>query len=189
MTRGLEMPRWLPIALLGLFWTGGAPIFAADAAPAARRPNVLVLVADDIRPDVIAALGNREVRTPHLDALVRGGTVLRQATCAYPLCVPSRAEMLSGRTSFHNGFYAKGALSREGPPTWAEALRRGGYRTCYVGKWHTADRPSTRGYDEAVGLYGAGAKPDPAQRDHAGRPVTGYTGWVFQTDAGKTFPE
>ena len=73
-----------------------------------------------MRPDAIAALGNRQIRTPHLDALVRAGTVFRQATCANPICVPSRAEMLSGRTSFRNGFYATGARARDGAPTWAE---------------------------------------------------------------------
>jgi arylsulfatase A-like enzyme len=156
-----------------------------------RRPNFVVLVADDMRPDIIAALGHPQVKTPNLDALVRTGTVFRGATCGYPLCVPSRAEMLSGRTSFRNGFYAKGALARDGPPVWAETLRRGGYRTVYLGKWHTSGRPSTRGYDEAPALYsaGGGKLPLTVPRDHAGRPVTGYVGWVFQTDAGKTFPE
>src|SRR3954470_13143404 len=111
-------------------------VLALSQAEAPRRPNIVVLVADDMRPDVIAALGHPQVRTPNLDALVRAGTVLRGATCAYPLCVPSRAEMLSARTSFHNGFSARGALDKSGPPVWAETLRRGGYRTFYVGKWH-----------------------------------------------------
>ncbi len=163
---------------------------SAYAEPA-RRPNFIVLVADDMRPDVIAALGHPQVKTPNLDGLVRAGTVFRGATCGYPLCVPSRAEMLSGRTSFRNGFYAKGALAKDGPPVWAETLRRGGYRTFYIGKWHTSGRPSSRGYDEAPALYssGGGKLPLTFPRDHAGRPVTGYAGWVFQTDAGKTFPE
>src|SRR6478736_2385777 len=156
-------------------------------AEAPRRPNFIVLVADDMRPDAIAALGHPQVKTPNLDALVRAGTVFRGATCANPICVPSRAEMLSGRTSFRNGFYAKGSLAKDGPPVWAETLRRGGYRTFYIGKWHTAGRPSTRGYDETVALYssGGGKLPLTFPRDHAGRPVTGYVGWVFQTDAGR----
>lgn len=166
-----------------------ALVLGAVGAEGPRRPNVVVIVADDLRPDAIAALGNRQVKTPNLDALVRAGTVVRGATCANPVCVPSRAEMLSGRSSFRNGFYATGALAKDGPPTWAESMRSGGYRTYYVGKWHTAGRPSSRGYDEAVGLYAGGAKPDPNARDHAGRPVTGYAGWVFQTDAGRRFPE
>lgn len=162
---------------------------AGDTTAEAQRPNVLVLVADDMRPDAIAALGHPQVKTPHLDALVRAGVSFRRASCANPLCVPSRAEMLSGRTSFRNGFFAKGSLSLDGPPTWAETMRRGGYRTYYVGKWHTSGRPSTRGYDESMGLYAGGAKPEKPQLDHAGRIATGYVGWVFQTDDGKTFPE
>jgi choline-sulfatase len=171
---------------IGLFDTARA---AAETTSGPRRPNVLVLVADDMRPDVIGALGHPQVKTPVLDALIRAGTVFRRASCANPVCVPSRAEMLSGRTSFKNGFYAKGALSNDGPPVWAQTMRLGGYRTYYVGKWHTAGRPSTRGYDEAVGLYAGGTRPEKPQVDHAGRVVTGYVGWVFQTDDGKKFPE
>jgi arylsulfatase A-like enzyme len=170
-------------------------LFAAltcHASPApgdTKRLNVLVLVADDLRPGLIGALGHGKIATPHLDALVRAGTAFRRATCAYPLCVPSRAEILSGRTSFRNGFYSKGSLSLDGPATWAETMRRGGYRTFYVGKWHTSGRPSSRGYDEAPGLFASGMKPEKEQRDHAGRPVTGYVGWMFQTDDGQKFPE
>lgn len=174
----------------GLFFLLGeeAALRAEEKRPPAR-PNFLVLVADDMRPDAIAALGHPQVKTPHLDQLVRAGTVLPRATCAYPLCIPSRAEILSGRTSFRNGIYRQGTLSKEGPPLWGEMMRRAGYRTFYVGKWHTSGRPSTRGYDEAVGLFSGGKKPERPQHDHAGRPVTGYVGWVFQTDAGQLFPE
>ncbi len=182
------VPRlWLIIA--GCCGLLGGQALGAEAKRPPGRPNFLVLVADDMRPDAIGGLGHPHLKTPHLDKLLRAGTVLPQATCAYPLCVPSRAEILSGRTSFRNGIYSKGALSQEGPPLWPEMMRRGGYRTFYVGKWHTAGRPSTRGYDEAVGLYGSGKKPDQPQRDHAGRPVTGYVGWMFQSDAGQRFPE
>jgi len=165
------------------------PTGSLHAQDKPRRPNVIVLVADDMRPDVITALGHAQVRTPFLDALIASGTVFLQATCANPICVPSRAEILSARTSFKNGFYATGALSKDGPPLWPEIMRRAGYRTFYVGKWHTVGRPSTRGYDESVGLYAGGMKPLRPQVDHAGRKVTGYVGWVFQMDDGKKFPE
>lgn len=179
------------ILLALVWWFAGVNQCVRSEQPAGpRKPNVLVLVADDMRPDTIHAIGNPQVQTPVLDRLVRAGTVFRQATCAYPLCVPSRAEILSGRTSFKNGFVSTGNLAKEGPPLWPDMMRRGGYRTIYVGKWHTLGRPSTRGYDETVGLYaGGGGKLDPPPRDHAGRVVTGYSGWVFQTDDGKTkFP-
>jgi choline-sulfatase len=179
----------LVLSCLAGFVQGECVQAGAEPVPAAKRPHVLVLVADDMRPDAIGALGHPQIQTPTLDQLIRDGTVLPNATCGNPVCVPSRAEMLSGRTAFRNGFYDRRSLNLEGPPVWADTMRTAGYRTFYTGKWHTSGRPSTRGYDEAVGLYGSGMRPEKPQLDHAGRIVTGYQGWMFQTDDGKKFPE
>jgi arylsulfatase A-like enzyme len=72
-------------------------------------------------------------------------------------------------------------------PAW---FRSAGYTTCYVGKWHNDGLPVQRGYDFTQGLYrgGGGRFAKPAV-DFAGRPVTGYRGWIFQDDAGNLFPE
>ena len=64
----------------------------------AEHPNVIFLLSDDQRPDTIAALGNPVIQTPNLDRLVREGSTFTQATCANPLCLPSRAEILSGQS-------------------------------------------------------------------------------------------
>jgi len=155
------------------------------AADLKAKPNVILLVADDMRPDCIAALGNKLISTPNLDRLVRDGTSFSRATCAYPICVHSRAELLTGRTTFHNGVYHNQIRFDASQPLWPQAMQRGGYRTFYTGKWHTAGRPSTRGFDESVGLFAGGGGKSP-QVDHAGRAVTGYVGWVFQSDDGRT---
>jgi arylsulfatase A-like enzyme len=175
--------RWLvrSAALFALMWLG----------PPARSegpPSVVLIVSDDQRLDTIAALGNSAIETPSLDRLVREGTLFTRATCAYPLYVPSRAELLSGLTSFRNGFAAEGRL-RSDALTWPEVMRRAGYRTCYVGKWHTSGRPSERGYEAVDGLFASGPAPNERQLDHAGRPVTGYIGWQFQTDDGLRMPQ
>lgn len=147
-----------------------------------------MLVADDQRPDTIAALGNPHIQTPHLDDLVRRGTAFTRATCAHPLCYPSRAELLTGCTGFRNGTFSELKLNSD-VPLWPDAMKRAGYRTCYVGKWHTAGRPSTVGYVECDGLYGGGRPVAENYVDFRGRPATGYGGWQFQTDAGERFPE
>ncbi len=162
---------------------------AADP-PAGRRPNVVLIVSDDQRPDTIHALGNPYIRTPNLDRLVRMGTVIEQAVCANPICTPSRAEILSGCSSFRNGVMDFGGRLRPQLVLWPEAMRRAGYHTWYVGKWHNDGRPRDHGYELSRRLFaGGGSRWWRPQQDYAGRPVTGYRGWVFQDDQGRKFPE
>jgi arylsulfatase A-like enzyme len=164
-------------------------LIAAVASKAfAQRPNVLLLITDDQRPDTIAAMGNPNIKTPNLDELVRRGTVFTRATCAHPLCYPSRAELLTGWTGFRNGTYSEQRLHAD-VPLLPKVLRTGGYHTWYVGKWHTAGRPSTVGYEDTDGLYAGGGPRAQNYLDFRGRPATGYGGWQFQTDGGQRFPE
>ena len=180
---------------LGFILWGGLTILGgrtglAHAAGYRPRPNVLFLLADDQRPDTIHSLGNAIIQTPNLDALCRRGTVFTRATCGYPICTPSRAEIMTGQSSFRNGVFDFGGKIRPAAPLWAVAMRSAGYRTGYVGKWHNDGRPSTRGYDEAPGLYsGGGGRWSVPSFDWNGHPVTGYRGWLFQTDDRRLFPE
>lgn len=176
--------RWLLLCCCA-WWFAAT---SAGLAESSQRLNVLLIVSDDQRPDTIAALGNRTIETPHLDSLVRQGVVFRRAICANPLCVPSRAELLSGRDSFQNGFFQDGRL-RSDLTLWPRVMQMVGYRTWYVGKWHTRGRPATCGYDDVDGLFAGGKAPDSPQLDRHGRPVTGYVGWQFQTDDGRLMPE
>lgn len=158
----------------------------------AAQPNVLLIVSDDQRPDTIAALGNDVIRTPHLDALVRRSSVFTRAVCANPICTPSRGEIMSGCSGFRTGVLDFGSEQPKGFVSFAETLRSGGYETSYVGKWHNKGRPIDYGYQTTAGLFGSGGAKwmTPNQVDAHGRPVTGYTGWVFQSSDGKQkYPE
>ncbi|MEX2577464.1 MAG: sulfatase-like hydrolase/transferase [Verrucomicrobiales bacterium] len=163
------------------------------AAQSSRPPNILFLLADDMRPDTIAALGNPEIETPNLDRLVARGMTFTRATCSYPICVVSRAEMLTGMHGWENGVAgARGSRFAKDITFWAEALRDGGYETWHVGKWHVSGRPSTRGYTDVAGHFSSGGAKywEEGQVDWRGFPITGYRGWIFQSDDGKTkFPE
>lgn len=169
-----------------------ALLLATGSALAAQpRPNVLFLLADDQRPDTVQALGNPHIRTPHLDRLVREGTSFTRAIVAIPICVASRAEILTGRDGLANGKTDFGFTPAVGVPFWPAVFRDAGYETCYVGKWHTIGRPSERGFVRTEGLYagGGGRRPLTFPRDWKGMAVTGYTGWVFQTDDRRLLPE
>jgi arylsulfatase A-like enzyme len=160
--------------------------FTANAAAADRLPNVVLLVADDLRADVLGVYGSKQCRTPNLDRLAAQGVVFTRAVCPFPLCVPSRAEILTGCSSLKTPALATGKLD-PALVTWPAAMKGAGYRTVYTGKWHTSGRPSQHGYSETRGLYaGGGGHLWKEQTDHNGRPVTGYRGWVFQSEDGKT---
>lgn len=179
LIRQLQRPAlWLLLTVSSV----GAPTLAL----AEKRPNILFIVSDDQRPDTIAALGNALIKTPNLDKLVAQGTIITRANCAYPVCIPSRTEMLTGR------IFAR-AIDKNvvQPPTLPESLRSAGYVTWHVGKWHVAGSPTSRGFVESRSLFAESAhnpRP-PLTYDTYGRPITGYRGWVFKDDEGNEFPE
>jgi arylsulfatase A-like enzyme len=188
--------RVLNRSVLRLLLRGGLVLLSLLLAPAVRgdaaqRPNVLLIVTDDQRPDTIRALGNEVIRTPNLDRLVHEGTTLTRAITACPICVASRAELLTGRNGCANGKGDFGFSPKAGVPHWASVMNEAGYETCYVGKWHTSGRPSTHGYVRSEGLYAGGGSNLPLTfpSDWKGMEVTGYRGWVFQTDDRQLFPE
>ena len=164
--------------------------FAAARPKAKRSPNVILLLTDDQRPDTIGVLGNRAIRTPNLDALVRRGTTFTRAVSPNPICTPARAEIMTGCDSFRNGVLGFGQSIRSELPLLAQTMRGAGYHTWYVGKWHNDGRPTSRGYESTDGLFASGGQKWATDSvDYRGTPITGYRGWVFQDDTGKKFPD
>ncbi|MCO6456501.1 MAG: sulfatase-like hydrolase/transferase [Pirellulaceae bacterium] len=150
---------------------------------------MLLLVADDMRPDALGILNQAPIKTPHLDTLARRGVLMTRAVCPNPICTPSRAEILSGCSGFRNGVLDFARQIDPSLPTWAHTMRQAGYHTWYVGKWHNDGRPNLRGYEESRGLYaGGGGQFWQPRQDANGHEVTGYRGWIFQTDDGQLFP-
>ncbi|MEM7144127.1 MAG: sulfatase-like hydrolase/transferase [Verrucomicrobiota bacterium] len=155
---------------------------------ATKGTNFLVIVSDDQRPDTIAAHGNPRIQTPHLDQLARNGLTFTKAVCANPICVASRAELLTGTSGFTNGVMAMpGQKSNPATlPSWARTFSDAGYRTGYIGKWHTSGRPLDWGFKKTIGLYGNGGGRSPETKvDWKGSEITGYRGWIFQSNDGK----
>ena len=149
------------------------------------RPNLVLIVTDDQRPDTIAALGNSSIQTPHLDRLVRSGLSFRRAYTGYPICYASRAQILTGCNVFTALESFPRSRIRSGLATLAETLGNAGYRSIYSGKWHNDGNPLQRGYQQISGLYSSGGAKSIVQpdTDARGRPLTGYRGWTFKDAA------
>ena len=82
-----------------------APAALASQTGNARAKNVLFLLSDQHRPGALGIRGDVHARTPHLDALARAGMRFDHAYCAYPVCTPSRAALLTGTYAHTNGVY------------------------------------------------------------------------------------
>jgi choline-sulfatase len=116
----------------------------------ARRPNVLILMADQLAAGALPAYGNRVARTPHMDALAERGVVFGGAYCNSPLCAPSRAVFMSGRLPSATGAYDNAAEFPSQVPTFAHYLRHAGYRTSLTGKMHFCGPDQLHGFEERL---------------------------------------
>jgi arylsulfatase A-like enzyme len=104
--------------------------------PHMNRPNVLLIITDQHRADHLGCYGNPVVRTPHIDALAAGGQRFERCYVTNPICMPNRAAMLTGRMPSVNGVRHNGVPLPLESLTFAEVMRRAGYRTALVGKAH-----------------------------------------------------
>jgi len=133
-----------------------APL-AHAAAATRRRPNVLVILADDLGAVDLNCYGSSDLETPNLDALASRGTRFTQFYVGAPVCSPSRAALLTGRCPQRAG--VPGNVGAKGMPTeqvtLAEVMKEAGYATACFGKWHLGAeegcRPRDQGFNEFFG--------------------------------------
>jgi arylsulfatase A-like enzyme len=101
-----------------------------------KRPNFLVITTDQHRADGVGCYGNPSVQTPHLDRLAISGVRVEQAFVNQPLCMPSRATLLTGRYPRSHGVWCNGIPLREDEVLFSDVLASAGYHTACVGKMH-----------------------------------------------------
>lgn len=117
------------------------------AAVAAQRPNIILIMADDMGFETLSSNGSETFKTPHLDQLAEKGARFEHAY-SQPLCTPSRVQIMTGIYNVRN--YVKfGTLDRS-QTTFAHLLKKHGYATCIAGKWQLGqevDSPRHFGFD------------------------------------------
>lgn len=151
-------------AILGLGAGLAATAKASALTRAARHPNIILVVVDDLRFDEFGAAGHPWLETPNIDRLAREGAMFTQAIHAIPLCSPNRASILTGQYPSRHGVTGNEARSELSHrlETFPRELQRSGYRTGFVGKWHMGNDPTPRpGFDYWVSFPGQGAIIDP----------------------------
>src|SRR5262245_39220577 len=114
------------------------------------KPNILLIMADQLAPRFLPAYGNPVVKAPNLDRLAAGGVVFDSAYSNSPLCVPARAVAMSGLLPSHSGVYDNAAEFSAEIPTFAHYARLQGYRTCIAGKLHVIGPDQLHGFEERL---------------------------------------
>jgi len=160
----------------------GHPAIAAEGVQVApqRRPNILFVFCDDHAYQAISAYqsvsayGLKLNDTPNIDRLAREGMRFDNCYVTNSICGPSRAVIQTGKYSHLNGFYCNGNRFDGDQQTFPKLLKKAGYQTAIVGKWHLATDP--QGYDYSEILIGQGPYYNPPMIRNGERVShTGYT--------------
>jgi N-acetylglucosamine-6-sulfatase len=135
----------------------------------ARKPNILIILVDDLRYDEFGAGGHPYMKTPAIDRIAHEGALFERAFHTTPICSPNRASILTGQYASRHGIIDNVArdLASHRIPNYHLELQRLGYETAHLGKWHMGNSGMPRpGYDYWVAYDGHGRLNDPKLNEH-----------------------
>jgi arylsulfatase A len=169
---------------------------ARAAGPAPAAPNVLLILADDLGWGDVGFNGRTDWATPHFDRLASQGTVYKRWYTAAVVCAPSRAALMTGKSTIHDGVSGNNDDLPASEVTLAEALKARGYDTALFGKWHhgkppagatTYVHPMDQGFDQFFGFTDAVHAwqkfPKELWDGRALKPVSGHSDDLFTDHA------
>jgi arylsulfatase A-like enzyme len=137
-----------------------------EVGGSSKRPNILWITTEGVPLKVLSCYGSQLMSTPHIDRIAREGMRFENSFVTNALCAPSRAALLTGKYDHLNGMVSNPGETTEGvtasstfdasQETVAKILKRHGYQTGMVGKWHLPVNPAETGFDYFVYKTGAG---------------------------------
>ncbi len=185
---------WLLAGLASLIASAGAAL-AADT----KRPNIIIIVADDQGYADVGVQGCKDIPTPNIDSIAKNGMRCTSGYVSCPYCSPTRAGLMTGRYQNRYGHEFNPGPAANAPKifglpltetTLADRLKAAGYSTGMVGKWHLGYEPQfhplKRGFDEYFGFLGGAHSYLDSEADPTNRILRGTTPVVepsYLTDA------
>ncbi len=169
---------------IGLLLLGTARTSLAEPVP---RPNILFIMADDHTSQAWGCYGGRLapwVKTPNIDRLAQQGARLTNCFCTNSICVPSRASILTGQYSHVNGVKTLSGALDPAADNVAKRLRKAGYQTALVGKWHLKKPPAGFDYWNIIKGQGRYHNPVMYEMDQT-KPVVQEGGYSTDVFTGK----
>ena len=145
------------LVLISLLATSRLVILAGE------RPNIIFLLIDDQRYDLLSMRDHPFIQTPHIDELAKGGIYFDEAFVTTSLCSPSRASMVTGQYAHKHNVIDNDTDLDPSTPTYPKELKKAGYHTGFIGKWHMGHSSDEKrqGFDYWVSFKGQGRYIDP----------------------------
>jgi arylsulfatase len=122
----------------------------AKTRPKQSRPNILMIMADQLRADCLGAYGSRVVKTPHIDRIAAEGVAFTNAYTCVPSCTPARSALLTGLAPWHHGMLGMVRMATRYPVEKPRTLAESGYYTTVIGKNHFYPIRNSHGYHQMV---------------------------------------
>ena len=123
---------------------------ASIQRPNMQTPNILFLMADQLRADCLGCYGNRVIHTPNLDRLAREGVAFTSAYTSVPSCTPARSALLTGLSPWRHGMLGMIKMAASYPLEKPRALAEAGYYTTAIGKNHFSPIRNGHGYHQML---------------------------------------
>ncbi|QDV69489.1 Arylsulfatase [Rosistilla carotiformis] len=156
-------------------------------ATAADRPNILFIFTDDHCEQALSAYDPSRISTPNLDRIANEGMRFDRCYVTNSICGPSRAVIQTGKYSHINGFLQNGFAFNGDQPTFPKMLRKAGYQTAIVGKWHLESTPQGFDYYDVLKGQGPYYNPPMLTAGENDQPITRrHTGYTTEIITDKT---